>query len=363
MIRLRPAIMPFVLAVSASLPLPQSTVAQDAVPRPVVWMTAATERAKGLSFAGVVQPRVEAELAFRTLGRVIARNVETGDVVKKGDVLAEIDPLALQLAVTSAQADLRNARAQLENSAVNEQRKRILASTNSASMADLELAEQGLKSAQANMAKAEANLDKTREQLGYARLTAEFDGVITSTSVEVGQTATAAQAVLKLARLDQRDVVIDVPEGQLSQIRSASRIDVALQLDGHWRTTGNIREVAPQADSETRTQRVKVAVDEAADVFRFGSVVTVTFANGRQDDAILLPRTAIARDGVAAHVWVIDAGTLTVSRRSVEVDETATNNPLVRVNGGLNAGEKVVAAGVNDLQEGQKTRLGQELRP
>lgn len=363
MVRLRSPIMSFVLAVSALLSLPQTTAAQDAAPRPVVWMAAATERTRGLSFAGVVQPRVEAELAFRTLGRVIARNVETGDVVKKGDVLAEIDPLTLQLAVTSAQADLRNMKAQLENSAVNERRKRILVSTNSASMADLELAEQGLKSAQANMAKAEANLDKAREQLGYAQLKAEFDGAITSTSVEVGQTATAAQAVLKLARLDQRDVVIDVPEGQLSQIRSASRIDVALQLDGRWRTSGTIREVAPQADTDTRTQRVKIAVDAAAQVFRFGSVVTVTFTNGRQDPAFLLPRSAIAWDNGAARVWVVDSDTLTVSRRSVEVDATATNNPLVRVNGGLNAGERVVVAGVNDLQEGQKTRLGQELRP
>lgn len=362
MIHLRSAIMPFVLAVSASLSLSPS-VAQDAAPRPVIWMTATTERAKGLSFVGVVQPRVEAELAFRTLGRVIERNVETGDVVKKGDVLAEIDPLTLQLAVTSAQADLRNAKAQLENAAINERRKRILASTNTASMADLELAEQGLKSAQANLAKAEANLHKASEQLGYAQLKAEFDGVITSTSVEVGQTATAGQAALKLARLDLRDVVIDVPDGQLSQIRPASHIDVALQLDGRWRTSGTIREVAPQADTETRTQRVKIAVDAAAQVFRFGSVVTVTFTNGRQDQSILLPRSAIAWDNGAARVWVVEADTLTVSRRSVEVDAAATDVPLVRVNSGLKVGEKVVVAGVNDLQEGQKTRLGQELRP
>ena len=363
MIHFRPAIMFSILAAGALLSQSHSAATQDGMPRPVIWMTATTERAKGLGFVGVVQPRVEAELAFRTIGRVIERKVESGDVVKKGDVLAEIDPLTLQLAVTSAQADLRNAKAQLENSAINERRKRILAATNSASMADLELAEQGLKSAQANMAKAEANLDKAREQLGYAQLKAEFDGVITSTSVEVGQTATAGQTVLKLARLDQRDVVIDVPEGQLSQIRSASRIDVALQLDGRWQTSGSIREIAPQADTETRTQRVKIAVDGAAQVFRFGSVVTATFANGRQDQAILLPRSAIAWDGGAARVWVVNSDTLTVSRRSVEVDATASDDPLVRVGGGLNAGEKVVVAGVNDLQEGQKTRLGQELRP
>lgn len=348
-------------ALALLLPSPFAA-AQDATPRPVIWMTAAAGYTENLSFAGVVQPRVETELAFRILGRIIARKIETGDVVHKGDILAEIDPLALQLAVTSAQADLRNATAQLENAEVNDRRKRVLAATNSASMADLELAEQGLKSAQANLTKAEANLAKAKEQLGYAALKAEFDGVITLTSVEVGQTTTAGQAVLKLARLDQRDVVIDVSEGQLAQIRSANRVDVALQLDARLRTSGSIREIAPQADAETRTHRVKIAVDEAPAVFRFGSVVTAAFSNGAGDSAIVLPRSAITlRDG-AADVWVIDDATLTVSRRPVGLEASEAGSSLVRVKRGLDTGEKVVVAGGDQLQEGQKTRLGQEIR-
>lgn len=363
MARRSPALLLSVAAALASLLPSLLAVAQDAVPRPVIWMAATAEHTENMSFAGMVQPRVETELAFRTLGRVIARKIEAGDVVRKGDVLAEIDPLALQLAVTSAQADLRNARAQLENAKVNERRKRVLASANSASMADLELAEQGLKSAQANTTKAEANLAKAREQLGYAQLKAEFDGVITSTSVEVGQTATAGQAVLKLARLDRRDVVIDVSEGQLSQIRSASRIDVALQLDGRLRTSGSIREIAPQADAETRTYRLKIAVDGSPEVFRFGSVVTATFASSKQNSAIILPRSAIAFEDGAARVWVIDADTLTVSRRSIRLDTAGINDSHIGVKTGLKVGERVVVAGVNELEEGQKTRLGQEMRP
>lgn len=359
--RLLPAIVLLGAAAILSPSVSRSDAPQDVVPRPVIWMTATPERAGTLSFAGVIQPRVETELAFRTLGRVIARKVEAGDVVKKGDVLALIDPLALQLAVTGAQAELRNASAQLENATITERRKRVLVSTNSASSADLELAEQGLKSAQANMTKAEANLAKAREQLGYAELKAEFDGVITSTSVEVGQTTTASQAVLKLARLDQRDVVIDVSEGQLAQIRSANRVDVALQLDGRLRTSGSIREIAPQADAETRTHRVKIAVDEAPAVFRFGSVVTAAFSNGAGDSAIVLPRSAITfRDG-AADVWVIDEATLTVSRRPVGLEASEAGSSQVRVNRGLDTGEKVVVAGGDQLQEGQKTRLGQEM--
>ena len=189
-----------------------------------------------------------------------------------------------------------------------------------------------------------------------------FRGQTTSTSVEVGQTVTAGQSVLKLARLDQRDVVIDVPEAQVSSIGSSTRVDIALQLDDRLRTSGRVREIAPQADTDTRTYRVKIALDTAPDVFRFGAVVTATFTDGRQAHDVVLPRSAIVeKDGVPA-VWVIDPHALTVSARAILLNQPGPEDPLVRVSSGLNTNESVVVAGVSELQEGQKIRLGQELR-
>lgn len=357
-----PVVLPITAAVLALLATSHVGFAQDGVPRPVIWQEAATGREEGLKFAGIIQPRIETELAFRVLGRVISRKVEAGDVVRKDDVVAEMNSLSLQLSVTQANADLRNAEAQLENAQINERRKRILASKNSASEADLELAEQGLKSAQANTAKAEANLSKAQGELGYSKLTAEFAGVITSTSIEVGQTANAGQAAVKLARLDQRDVVIDVPEAQLSLIRSGAGVNVALQLDDKLRTIGQIREIAPQADTETRTHRVKIAVDAAPSFFRFGSVVTVMLPLTQEKAAVVLPRSAVTIENGVAHVWLIDASSLTVSVRPVELETTRSEAPLVRVASGLNVGDKIIVAGIEELEQGQKVRLGQELR-
>ena len=339
----------------------QVVLAENFVSRPVVWLQTSTGHERGLSFAGIIQPRIETELAFRVLGRVVSRKVETGVVVQKDEVLAEIDPQSLKLSVTQANADLRNAKAQLENSEINERRKRILASTKSASKADLELAEQGLKSAQANTTVAEANLSKAREQLSYAKLTAEFDGVITSTSIEVGQTATAGQVAFKLARLDQRDVVIDVPEAQLSQITSDSLVNVALQLNKKFVAIGRIREIAPQADAETRSHRVKIAVDDASEFFRFGSVVTATLPQAQGDSSIALPRSAVTVKNGTNEVWIIDGDSLTVSPRAVELDAQNSTDGPVKVVSGLDVGEKVVVAGVEQLEQGQKVRLGQEL--
>lgn len=335
----------------------------ESTPRLVKSTVVKAEQPVGTSFAGVVQARLETNLAFRTLGRVISRRVEVGDLVHSGDVLAEIDSLALQLVVTSSEADLRNAQAQLQYADITEKRKRTLATTNAGSVADLELAEQGLKSAKADVAKAQASLDKTHEQLGYAQLKAEFDGVVTATSIEIGQIATAGQSVIKVAQLGKNDVVVDVPEAQLGTLRLGARFDIALQLDNAHRTPGILREIAPEADTDTRTYRLKIAIEDAPEVFRLGSVVTASATGNTPESAILLPSSAIlAKDG-ASSVWVVDPTKQIVSLRSVSLDPRSAGKPNVRVMSGLREGEEVAVAGVNELWEGQEVKSEREPRP
>ncbi|MDL2406777.1 efflux RND transporter periplasmic adaptor subunit [Rhizobium calliandrae] len=356
--------LPFLLSISLLVGCDQrSEAGEQATPRPVKVVMAAAERDKATSLPGVVRARIETDLAFRVLGRMVSRKVDVGDLVHKGDVLAEIDPLSLQLAVKSAQADLRNAQAQLENAATTEIRKRKLMQSNAASIADHDLAEQQLKSATANVAKATASLAKANEQLDYAQLRAEFDGVVTAAFAEMGQTVSAGQPVLKLARLEQRDVVVDVPEAQFSNIRLDDRFNVALQLDNRIQAVGVVREIAPQADPNTRTYRLKIAIDQASDIFRLGAVVTATPVVEEKKQAIALPLSAIRSDGDGAQVWVVDRSTATVAPRAVKLDDKGSGARFVRVVSGLRAGEEIVVAGTDDLVDGQKVKLGQELRP
>jgi membrane fusion protein, multidrug efflux system len=341
-------------------------VAQDAPPaadvRPVLWVEAKAEHAGLLNFAGTVQPRIKTDLAFRTLGRVTARNVQVGDVVKQGDVLMEIDPLALQLAVRSAQADLNSAKAQLENARITEKRKETLAASNSISQAELELAQQGLISAQASVDKAQSSLDKAREQLGYASLKADFDGAITATFGDVGQTVASGQAMLTLARLDQRDAVVDVPEALLRAIRTTPEIKVELQLDPQVTARGVLREVAPEADATTRTHRLKIAIDNAPAAFRLGSVVTVRFSTEDGLEVIMLPGSALLHKDGKDYVWRIDHDGKKVHLTAVKTDPRFAGSSFVRILSGVARGDKIVAAGVDELQDGQTIRLGQERR-
>ncbi|WSH63956.1 efflux RND transporter periplasmic adaptor subunit [Rhizobium ruizarguesonis] len=356
---------PLLLSVSLLAGCDQNSVArEETAPRPVKVVMAAAEQDKAVSSPGVVRARIETDLAFRTLGRMVSRKVDVGDLVHKGDVLAEIDPLTLQLAVKSAEADLRNAQAQLENATTTEMRKRKLVQSNAASIADHDLAEQQLKSAAANVAKATASLAKAHEQLGYAELRAEFDGVVTATSAEMGQTVSAGQPVLKLARLEQRDVVVDVPEAQFSRVRLDDRFNVALQLDSRIQATGVVREIAPQADPNTRTYRLKIGIDQAPDIFRLGAVVTATpLVVGEGKQAIMLPLSAIRHEGGTSQVWVVDRSTATVAPRTVELEGPASAPRSVLVQAGLREGEEIVIAGIDELTDGQKVQLGQEPRP
>ncbi|RWX78768.1 efflux RND transporter periplasmic adaptor subunit [Neorhizobium lilium] len=329
-------------------------------PRPVLSVVAAETPADTLRLPGTIQPKFETQLGFRVLGRLIARNVSVGDVVKKGDVVAAIDPLSLELAVRSSQSDLSNAQAGLRNAQSTQQRQLLLAESRSGTAAALEQAQQGLKTAIASVAKAQANLDKANEQLGYAQLHAEFDGVVTATSAEVGQIVSAGQVVVTIARPDERDAVVDVPQAAAGKLQAGAPFEVSLQLDPSIRTSGTVREIAPAADAATRTRRTKIALADPPEAFRLGSVVTVS-ATISAKPRIVLPASAILfRDG-ATSVWIVDAAARKVIIRPVSVADPVVPGGVVTIADGVHPGDRVVVAGVNKLKDGQAIKIDQEI--
>ncbi|OWV92788.1 hemolysin secretion protein D [Rhizobium sp. R72] len=330
--------------------------ARQEPPRPVLSIVTKSTAASSLSLPGTVAAKIETQLGFRVLGRVIARKVSVGDLVKKGDVVAAVDPLSLELAVKSAQSELSNAQAQLANAVSTEERQRSLAETKSGSEAAYEEAELGRRSAIAAVAKAQANLDKAVEQLGYTQLRAEFDGVVTATSAEVGQVVAAGQSVATIARPDQREAVIDIPVASFDGLKVGSPFTIALQLDPTIRASGIIREIAPQAEAATRTQRTKITLIDAPSAFRLGSVITAT-ATAVNQPMILLPSSSVLMKDGKANVWVVDASAAKVSVRAIKIDADTVGADVVRVAEGVKPGERVVVAGVHKLVDGQAVRV------
>lgn len=323
--------------------------------RPVLSVVATPLENQSLRFAGTVEPQIRTALGFQILGRLMSRNVDVGDLVKPGQRLATIDPIALEQNVRSLEASLSGARAELANATSTEERKRALRQTGASTQAELDAAEQALEAARSSVLRAQSEVAKAREQLGYAQLSAGFDGVVTAISAEVGQVVSPGQAVLTVARPDLRDAVVDIPELIAGDVRIGTPFTVALQLDASAEVRGTVREIAPQADAATRSRRIRIALDNPPEAFRLGSTITAALM-AKATERILLPASAVLEREGRTRLWVVDANAGTVASREVTVARLPDGQ--IQALSGVAAGDRIVTAGVNSLTEGQRVKIG-----
>ena len=243
-------------------------------------------------FAGTVEARYTTDLGFRVSGRIVSRDVNVGDLIAKDSVLASLDPRMEVLSLASSRADLANAQAQLANASGTEQRQSTLLQTGSTPQSQVDLAVANRDSAKAKVEQSEAALTKAREQLEFTTLHSDFAGVVNKWTAEVGQVVASGQAVVTVARPDQRDAVFDVPDDLITKVRNDRSFAVSLQADLNVSTQGDVREIAPEADGATRTRRIRLTLPNAPDVFRLGSTVTITLET-KTAPTITVPTTAI----------------------------------------------------------------------
>lgn len=355
----RRRILLFVSALSAIAALAGCSKSEEKPPeiiRPVLSMVIEPQTTRTFGFAGSIEPQVSADLAFRLLGRVVSRDVKVGDIVSKGTTIATLDPTALELAVQAAKAELSNAEAQFTNAAASEDRQRQLLAAANTSQAVFDAAQQARQAAEAGVERAKAALAKSQEQLGYARLFSDFDGVVTATGAEVGQTVSAGQTIVTVARSDLREAVVDIPDQLTGDLSVGTPFEVILQSLPSIQTQATLREIAPQADPSTRSRRVKLTLTDPPQAFRLGSTVTATRV-AKVAPTIELPLSALLQKNGGDKVWIVDEKTLSVSTREIKIASKSAASFIVAE--GLEAGMRVVTAGVHSLVEGQKVKIPQ----
>lgn len=309
-----------------------------------------------LSFAGEVRPRVESRLGFRVAGKIVRRQVELGQTVRVGQVLAELDAQDLRLAADAARAQVAAATTNRDLAQADLKRYQELRSQNFISGAELERRDSSYKAAQAQLDQAQAQLSAQGNQAGYARLIADVAGVVTGIEAEPGQVVSAGQPVVRVAQSGVRDVVFAVPEDRVGAIKVGSPVQVR-QWNSDTVIPGRIREVAASADAATRTFQVKVSLETATPP-PLGATVTVVPRSLSHAGApvIKLPTSALKRDSAGTtSVWVLDEASMTVKSVPVQV-ATADGNEVV-LSSGVAPGTQVVAAGVHVLSPGQKVTV------
>jgi multidrug efflux system membrane fusion protein len=302
--------------------------------------------------SGDVRPRYESRLGFRVGGKITARKVEVGTKVARGQVLMQLDPQDLRLGQAQAQASLRAAETNAELARAELKRYQDLRAQNFVSQAVLDQKQAAARAGAANVEAARAQLREQANQTGYASLVADGDGVVTGIDAEAGQVVQAGTPVVRVARTDEMEVVVGVPEDQVGDLRRVNDVAVRLWADAGRTIPGRIREVSPVADPGTRTYTVKVAIPPSPDV-RLGMTAVVLLSRKGGDAHVHVPLSALVRDRGATGLWVVDKGAVHL----VPVQVAGVDGNDVLVAGGIQPGQTVVTAGVHLLKEGQKVRI------
>lgn len=331
-------------------------------PRPVkVFRVGNSSAAPVTSFAGEVRARFETTLSFRVTGKILARPVEIGDRVRKGQLLARLDTSDFQLAVQTLKAQLKSAVTDRDFTKDDLTRYRELLDQKVISKPDFDRHQTAYTNAQERAAALEAQLKQTINQLDYTGLSADREGVITALEVDKGQVVTAGQPVVKLAQLDEKEIHFDIPEQRISEFKNHQIVAVTLLSVDERKFNANIREISASADPASRTYRAKATLLDGQEEAHLGMTATVWVATDKIE-RIAVPLSAVFTSQAQPkqqQVWLIDEVSSTVKAIPVQLG-TALPGELVSIEG-LQAGQLLVCAGVQRLKEGQTVRLSESL--
>ncbi len=305
-------------------------------------------------YAGEVKPRYEGDLGFRIGGKIVARLVDVGATVSKGQLLARLDPADVGLQTVAAKAQVAAAETEYSFAKAELDRYQGLLDQKFISQSALDAKRNVYNSTRAKHEQAKAQLAVAQNQTSYAALTADREGVITAVNAEVGQVVQPGQAVFRLAQADEREVLVNVPENRLAELKSAKQQSVVLWANPGRIYQAKVREIAPAVDSATRTFAVRLSILDADVAVRWGMTANLVLRGEGGSNSALLPLTSIyQKDGKPA-VWVFDPASKQVNLRLVDLGIYREDGVVVR--SGLQGGEWVVTAGVHKLVPGQIVR-------
>lgn len=338
----------------------------------------------------VATPNSPANVSFLVSGKVVFVGPREGEYVKKGQVLARIDPTDFNLSVKGAAAQAATAQAALEkalNSArpelleqariayerAEDEHRRMKMLYDSKSLApndylkykaaydrakqDYEQAKIGGQKedkalAKASFNQAAAHLDVARKALSDATLCAPMDGFIAKRSIEVGDTAAPGRPVFEIVQMDPVEVNVGVPETDVHLVRIGQKADISVPALPGKTFQGTVRVINVSADPNTRTYMTRISVANPEHSLRVGMVAEATVRGDQTIAMVTLPGDAVVRDPQGAtQVYVYYPEQKRVYAKRVEIG-AAVNKDVV-IKSGLSGNELIVLAGQTKLKNGQ----------
>ncbi|PZU87800.1 MAG: efflux RND transporter periplasmic adaptor subunit [Chelatococcus sp.] len=302
-------------------------------------------------FTGVIAAKVQSNLGFRVPGKIVERLVNVGQTVKAGQPLLRVDATDLRWALTAKRNAAVAARAVLTQATADEARYAVLVKNGfAASPQRYEQAKAALDTATAQAAAAEAEAKVAENELGYAVLVADADGVVVDTSGEPGQVVVAGQVVIRLAQAGPREAVVALPETMRPAIGSSAQ--ATLYGSSGRSVPATLRQLSDSADPQTRTYEARYVLDSDTAAAPLGATVTIGIAATGQAVDMEVPLGAVLDDGSRTGVWRLDeSGSVTF--QPVRLVRVTSETAIVS---GLEAGRRIVSLGAHLLREGQPVR-------
>ncbi len=362
-----------------------TTEVPSVVPRAAVAIVKREPVSNQLSIAGEFFPYQEVEIHAKVAGYVRKINVDIGDRVKSGEVLAVLEVPELNAQVSGAEAGVRHsseeivrarnevARAEADHAALHaaalrlqqasEARPGLIAqqelddanAKDRASEAQVESAKSALAATQEQLGMSKATQSQVTAMEGYSRIVAPFSGVVTwryadtGALIQAGTTNAGSEPVVKLAQVDVLRLRIPVPELLAAQVRIGMPAKVHVQATGE-EFEGKVTRYTDSLDRSTRTEQVEIDVPNKTNRLAPGMYATVQLQMDARPDAITVPVQALIQNGKEASVLVVNPENK-IEVRKIQTGVTEPNR--VEVVAGLHAGEKVVIGNLGAYQSGE----------
>ncbi len=335
---------------------------------------------------GTVEARRSWMLGPTTAGRVLSVKVDVGDIVKAGQLLAEMDPVDLEQRLASADASIAravsaqltataqqaDANARRELALTNVRRNQDLAEKNFISPGALEArlqekvsADAAVDAARANITGAAQDLSRVKadraallQQRGNVRLLAPADGVVTARDAEVGSTVVAGQSVLRLIDPASLWIKLRVDQGRSTGLAPGLKAAIVLRSQPQARVTGSVARVELLSDAVTEERIAQVAFTQVPVGTSVGEMAEVTLQLPSTAKAALVPGASIQRLGSATGVWRMESGQPVFVQ--VQIGASSLDGQ-VQVLEGLKAGDEVVVYSQKALAAGSRVQVVQSL--
>lgn len=322
-------------------------------------------------YSANIQPYQQVDLAFKSNGYLVSvkqvkdangkvRNIDQGDWVTKGTVLAVVQQDDYKERLQQATAQLDRAKANAERAKLSFDRMSVLYQAGAATKPDYDNANAQMLDTQAAVESGKASVSEAQIALAYCELRAPFDGFIVKRNVDVGQLVGPATNGFSIADVHSVKAVFGVPDTAMAHIRLGSPETVTTDaVPGKF--NGHVTSVSPAADPKSRVYSVEVSMPNPDNRLKAGMIASISISPGEVGKRVtVVPLTAVVRslddpNGFAVFLAEGNGDTVTVRLRDVQVGTTYGN--LIAVERGLTPGARVVITGATMIKNGEQVRI------